>query len=170
MTPAQVVCMRIIPISLQTANDFVRRHHRHNGPVAGHKFSIGLEEKGALVGVAIAGRPVSRLLDNGKNIEIRRVCVREGHPNACSKLYARMKRIAQLMGYERIIAYTLERESGVSLRAIGAKADSRLPPQAWGRPRRPRRTPAVSAEPKVRWELNTAGQRDSDAQLGRRCQ
>lgn len=52
--------LRLRPISLRDANEYVRKHHRHHKPVAGHKFSIGCEADGELVGVIIAGRPVSR--------------------------------------------------------------------------------------------------------------
>lgn len=55
--------LRLRPISLRDANEYVRKHHRHHKPVAGHKFSIGCEADGELVGVIIAGRPVSRYLD-----------------------------------------------------------------------------------------------------------
>lgn len=151
--------MNIVPVTLQTANDFVRRHHRHNRPVPGHRFSIGLRHGDMLIGVAIAGRPISRHMDTGRTLEIRRVCVLEGHPGACSKLYARMKRIAQLMGYTRIITFTLEGESGASLRAVGARLDSRLPPQTWGRPSRPRRAQPVAMNTKLRWELCPKGSR-----------
>ena len=33
--------MKVIPISLKQANDFVEKYHRHHNPVVGHKFSIG---------------------------------------------------------------------------------------------------------------------------------
>ena len=59
--------LRLRPISLRDANEYVRQHHRHHKPVAGHKFSIGCEADGELVGVIIAGRPVSRYLDDGFN-------------------------------------------------------------------------------------------------------
>ena len=52
--------LRLRPISLRDANEYVRKHHRHHKPVAGHKFSIGCEADGELIGVIIAGRPVSR--------------------------------------------------------------------------------------------------------------
>ena len=35
--------LRLRPISLRDANEYVRKHHRHHKPVAGHKFSIGCE-------------------------------------------------------------------------------------------------------------------------------
>ena len=62
--------LRLRPISLRDANEYVRKHHRHHKPVAGHKFSIGCEADGELVGVIIAGRPVSRYLDDGFTLEV----------------------------------------------------------------------------------------------------
>ena len=53
---------------------YVRQHHRHHKPVAGHKFSIGCEADGELVGVIIAGRPVSWYLDDGFTLEVTRLC------------------------------------------------------------------------------------------------
>lgn len=141
------------PITLKRANNFVEKHHRHNKPVAGHKFSVGLEEGGELIGVGIAGRPVSRHLDDGRTLEVTRVCVKEGYPGACSKLYARLKRIGQLFGYERIKTYTLLEEAGSSLRAIGAVKDKRVRAQRWKRPDGDREHQAVYDKKKVRWEL-----------------
>ena len=66
--------LRLRPISLRDANEYVRKHHRHHKPVAGHKFSIGCEADGELVGVIIAGRPVSRYLDDGFTLEFTRLC------------------------------------------------------------------------------------------------
>jgi len=34
--------MEIRPITLKQANAFVQQHHRHNGPVAGQRFSLSL--------------------------------------------------------------------------------------------------------------------------------
>ena len=66
--------LTLIPISLSEANNFVATWHRHHKPVVGHKFSIGCEAGGRLVGVAIVGRPVSRYLDDGKTLEVNRLC------------------------------------------------------------------------------------------------
>lgn len=52
--------LEIVPMTLREANAFVEQNHRHHGPVAGHKFSIGLSDGERIVGVAIIGRPVSR--------------------------------------------------------------------------------------------------------------
>ena len=65
---------RIVPISLQTANIFVEKHHRHHKKTQGHKFSIGLKNNDNLIGVAICGRPVSRMIDDGTILEVTRLC------------------------------------------------------------------------------------------------
>lgn len=62
--------LTLIPVSLKEANAFVAEHHRHHKPVTGHKFSIGCQSMGRLVGVAIVGRPVSRYLDDGLTLEV----------------------------------------------------------------------------------------------------
>ena len=67
--------MTLTPINLKTANAFVQQYHRHHKPTRGHKFSIGVSENGALVGVAICGRPVARRLDDGYGAEkSKKVC------------------------------------------------------------------------------------------------
>lgn len=50
--------MTIKPITFRTACDFIALHHRHHKPTVGCKFSIGLYEENALIGVAVCGRPV----------------------------------------------------------------------------------------------------------------
>lgn len=145
--------MEIIPITIRAANVFVTDFHRHNKRVTGAKFAIGLTEDCKLIGVAIAGRPIARMLDNGKTIEILRVCVKEEYKNANSKLYGRVKRICQLMGYEKIITYTLQRESQASLKAIRAKPVSNVKPGDWDRLNRHRNGQEIYSEAKIRWEL-----------------
>jgi hypothetical protein len=115
--------LNIIPVNLKVANDFVKRLHRHNKPVVGYKFAVGVEdENGILRGVAIVGRPVARFLDNGKTAEITRLCT-DGEKNACSMLYGAARRAAKALGYESIITYTLPEEGGASLKASGFKLD-----------------------------------------------
>lgn len=125
--------LRVIPISLDTANDFVRRLHRHNGVLPGAKFAIGVQQDSQLVGVAIVGNPSAPALQNGFLIEIRRVCT-DGTRNACSMLYGAARRAARAMGHEPVITYTLPSEGGASLRAAGFfvdKTDAGGPSKAW---------------------------------------
>lgn len=109
---------RIIPLKLKQANKFIIDHHRHHNKVQGHKFSIGLHVNDKLVGVAVCGRPVSRHLDNGYILEITRLCT-DGTKNACSKLYSSCAKIAKELGYNKIITYILDSETGHSLLATG---------------------------------------------------
>lgn len=108
--------LEIVPITLRTANTFVTDYHRHHSAVTGCKFAIGCEDNGKLCGVAICGRPVSRYLDDGRTLEINRLCT-DGTRNACSKLYGASVRIAKAMGYKKVITYILESENGASLKA-----------------------------------------------------
>ena len=112
--------LEIVPITLRTANAFVTDYHRHHPAVTGCKFAIGCENNGKLCGVAICGRPVSRYLDDGRALEINRLCT-DGTRNACSKLYSASVRIAKAMGYKKVITYTLESENGASLKASNFK-------------------------------------------------
>ena len=114
--------MKIKPITLRQADEFVTAHHRHNKASANGKFAIGCFLDNELIGIAMGGRPRSRHLDNGLTFEIYRVCT-NGYKNSVSFLYSRIKRIAQLMGYEKIITDTVQSESGSRLRALGAKID-----------------------------------------------
>ena len=144
--------MEAVPLHLREANEFVAQHHQHNLPTVGCKFAVGAAVDGKLVGVAIAGRPVARRLDDGKTLEVLRVCT-DGTPNACSFLYSRCAKIARLMGYGKVITYTLESEGGASLRAVGAKPTGTLQSHEWSNPARPRKSQKVYHEPKYRWEL-----------------
>jgi hypothetical protein len=139
-------------LHIREANEFVKRHHRHSLPTVGGKWAIGAAVDGKLVGVAIAGRPVARKLDDGKTLEVLRVCT-DGTPSANSFLYGRLARIAWLMGYRRVITYSLEEESGASLRAVGGKVVGTVHPQEWSVPSRPRKSQAVYVKVKVKWEL-----------------
>lgn len=115
--------LRIVPVSLKTANAFVLAEHRHNKPVVGHKFAIAVEdEQNIMRGVVIVGRPVAPRLDNGYAGEITRLCT-DGTPNACSMLYSAARRAARAMGMSPIYTYTLPEEGGASLRAAGFRLD-----------------------------------------------
>lgn len=142
--------LSLIPVSLKEANAFVDTYHRHHQPVTGHKFSIGCEQNGQLVGVVIAGRPVSRYLDDGLTLEVTRLCT-TGERNACSMLYAAAARAAKAMGYRKIITYTLETEDGSSVRAAGWCCVGSAGGLCWTGNRRPahQKYPAVK---KLRYE------------------
>ena len=116
--------LKVIPIKLKEANEFVDNFHRHNKKVQGARFCIGASFEDRLVGVAIVGRPIARRLDDGFTAEITRVCVIPDAPkNTNSFLYGRCWRIWQQMGGLRMVTYTLQTESGSSLKAAGFKKE-----------------------------------------------
>lgn len=147
--------MKIIPLTLRIANDFVEKWHRHSNRTNndGGKYAIGLEHEGELVGVAIVGRPTARLLQVPGAAELTRLCTSPAAPKgADSKLYARARRIWQLMGGTTLHTYTLKRESGDSMRGAGMKQPAaEVAQQQWTRPSRKRVERQIYEEPKVRW-------------------
>ena len=149
--------LKVIPLSLKEANEFVTQHHRHNKRCAGHKFSLGAMFKDRLVGVVIVGRPVARKLDKDFTLEINRNCVLDEAPKGtCSFLYAKAIKVWQSMGGKKIITYTVESESGASLRAVNFKntaTSRRFPKQHKGwKTRDNREHQDVQLELRLRWE------------------
>lgn len=147
--------MRLIPISLDEANTYVVKFHRHHGAVVGHKFSLGAEDDGFVVGVCIVGRPVSRVLDDGMTLEVARLCTTGGR-NVCSFLYGAARRAAFALGYRRIGTYILASEPGTSLIAAGWRNLGERGGGSWDTPSRPRQDGLFPQEKKVRYEA-TAG-------------
>ena len=122
--------MRLAPISIREANRYVLYYHRHHRPTQGALFALAAEIDGQLVGVAIVGRPVGAGLQNGRTVEITRVCT-DGTPNACSFLYARCRRAAAALGYEKVVTYTRQDESGASPAGAGFEQEALLPARSW---------------------------------------
>ena len=91
--------IRAVPIELKEANMLVEAMHRYHAPVWRDKFRVAAERDGQLVGVVQLGRPVSRMLDDGKTIEVVRLCT-DGSHNVCSFL---LSRAAKEIGYSKII-------------------------------------------------------------------
>ena len=128
---------KLLHIELAAANEFVSLHHRHHKPVTGHRFSLACYDGDRLCGVAIVGRPVARGVDYTKTVEVLRICT-DGTRNACSFLYGACKRAAKALGYQGIITYVLENESGVSLKASGFSFAYVTDGGSWNRKSRPR--------------------------------
>lgn len=141
--------MIVVPCTLKEAEPYVREHHRHSVPRGSGKFAIAVEVAGERVGVAIAGRPTNRHLDDGATVEVLRVCT-DGTRNACSFLYGRVHRIARVMGYRKAITYTLASEPGSSVLGAGYTLVARVKPDDAQRPGRKRT--AREAVPRLRWE------------------
>jgi hypothetical protein len=147
--------LQAVPMKLSEAIEFVKNFHRHNKPPAGGLFAVGVSDGLKLVGVAIVSRPVSRFLDDGATAEIIRCCVMDDAPkNSCSFLYARCWNACRALGWSKLITYTLQSESGSSLRGAGWKVVAELAGstgKAW-QTRPGRDWQEVTGQQKFRWE------------------
>ena len=146
--------LTLVHVELETANEFVDSLHRHHKKVVGHKFSLGAVDGDKLVGVAIVGRPVSRMRDDGETLEVTRLCT-DGTRNACSFLYGASVRAAFALGYRRIGTYTLREEGGTSLRAAGWKLIGERGGGSWAWAGDPKRK--SSGDVKLLWEVAANG-------------
>lgn len=144
--------LELTPVSFRDACTFVAQHHRHHRPPRGHKFSIGIGQGGQLVGVAMVGRPVARLFDDGWTLEVNRTAT-DGTKNANSMLYGAAWRAAKALGYRRLITYTQGEETGASLRAAGWRIIAeRKPRRPWDAPSRPREDRGTNYVQRLLWE------------------
>lgn len=144
--------LRIVPIELSEANALVKRWHRHHKEAQGHRFSIGVYDtkKQEIVGAAIVGRPVARLVNWRTTVEVVRL-VSDGTKNACSILYAASARVAKELGYEKIQTYILDTEAGTSLLASGWVCENKTSGGGHGWHNRPGRRDDQPENKKQRW-------------------
>ena len=141
--------MKAKPLTQRQASEFIAQHHRHHKPARGDIFRIGAEVDDRLIGVIQCGRPSARALQDGKTLEATRLCT-DGTRNACSFLYSRAAKAAKALGYERLVTYILDCETGASLKAAGWKFDGVTRGGSWNCPSRPRQDAAPTC-PKQRW-------------------
>lgn len=135
--------LELRPITRDECDRYIKQHHRHHGAPVGALWRQAVHDAaGAIVGVAVSGRPVARALDDGLTVEVTRLCT-DGTRNACSKLYAASKRAAEAKGYRRGLTYILASESGASLRAAGWVFLWDVKGRSWDCPSRPQREVSV---------------------------
>lgn len=134
------------------ANAHIEAHHRHHKPVSGHRFIVGAVDSGKLVGIAIAGRPRARLIQQYENLEVNRLCS-DGARNVCSFLYSRCSRVAQNLGFKTCFTAILLSENGSSLRAAGWLYAYTTKGGSQDRPSR-RREKVAPEEPKQIWSAH----------------
>jgi hypothetical protein len=149
--------LHLVPIRSRDASAFVAMWHRHHRPPAGQIFAVGAaDQDGVLRGVAIVGRPVARMLDNGQTLEVTRTAT-DGTHNVNSLLYGACWRATRALGYTRLITYTQAGETGASLRAAGWRVIAERPATAgWDRPSRPRSLRGTEQIPRTLWEAAPA--------------
>lgn len=147
--------LQLAEISRKEARAFILDHHRHNPPPAGDRWRHAVYNGRELVAVAMIGRPVARMIDHTKVVEVNRLCVDHGLDQeltwkACSMLYGAAADEAKARGFEKIITYTLETERGMSLRYARWKKDGMTRGGTWNRPSRARQDKSPTCR-KIRW-------------------
>lgn len=167
--------LEVRSITQKAAMQFVQDHHRHNDKLPGWKWGHGVYSGSLLVAVAIVGRPRARLLNRTRDrphapilLEVNRLCIRtdvDPHRTWCtaSLLYGacfdharqinhqlRQKRTPARDLIQRLITYTLQSESGDSLRASGWEPDTTSDGGSWNCATRSR-TDKAPTEQKTRW-------------------
>ena len=152
--------LRLVPITFREMAKFVTKHHRHCPPPRGWRFGMGIVNGsqsvgGGLLGVVSCGRPVARMLDQERIVEVNRLCIDPTLPsplvwNAASMLYGWAAKEAKRRGAHWAITYTLETEQGTSLRAAGWTPGHIVTGRNWDTPSR-RREPGAVPINKVRW-------------------
>lgn len=147
--------LRVVPVKFADACGFIQMWHRHHRPPVGAKFCFGIADSSdRLVGVAIVGRPVARMFDDGLTLEVTRSAT-DGTANANSMLYGAAWRATKALGYRRLVTYTQQGESGSSLRAAGWHVVAQLQPRpGWNVPSRPREDRGVDGIPRTLWEAS----------------
>lgn len=149
--------LHAVPVTQREANEFVANFHRHNKPTRGALFQLGASDGARLAGVAIIGRPVARMLQDGATAEVLRCCVLGDAPKGtCSFLYGASWRAARALGWRRLITYTLQSESGASIRGAGWKLigeATKAPAAGWSRDGRARDWQPIYGQQKLRWEI-----------------
>lgn len=122
----------VVPSTLEEANAFVLKHHRHHRPTPVAKFSMAAASGSLIVGVVIVGLPKARLAMDGWTLEVTRLAT-DGTRNACSLLYGAARRATFALGYTRLLTYTLAEEDGASLRAAGFVLEDTIKGESWMR-------------------------------------
>lgn len=146
--------LRVVPVSFREACGFVQMWHRHHDAPQGCKFCLGVAtDDNVLRGVAIVGRPVARLNQDGLTLEVTRTAT-DGTKNANSALYGAAWRAAKALGYRRLITYNQEGETGASLRAAGWEVVAERPARpGWDTPSRPRDPKGTEGIARTLWEV-----------------
>ena len=148
---------RVVPVRREFVVSFLRFQHRHSGVPVSYLFALGLAgPDNAIHGICVVERPKARCLDDGWTVEASRVCT-DGAKNGCSMLLGRAWKIAKLFGYLRMVTYTLERESGASMRALSGQGwtiSGKVKAREWTTPSRPREIGRTPEGGRIRWEVS----------------
>ena len=147
----QIGPLSVRQINQKEAKAFIEKVHKHHSAPAGWKFGVAVGDLVSVIGLAWVGRPVSRKLDDSTVLEVNRLCLLDNCvKNVPSMLYGKAARVARELGYKSIVTYTLESESGDSLKASGWTFEGVHGGGSWSCKSRPREDHAPTTK-KRRW-------------------
>lgn len=147
---------KVRPITVKSAQRWVRETHRHLPSVQGGLFATSVWDGDGMVAAGIAGNPPRVWQGTGRIVISRVAAIPDLEPvghhaaPACTMIYGSLCRAAKALGYREIWTYTLPHEDGASLRAAGFRYMGETKGEEWDRPSRSR-APAVSPTKKGRW-------------------
>jgi hypothetical protein len=149
--PRSAPRVSVSPCPVKVALKFNAETHRRLPKIQGGMWAIAAIVNGEMIGVAIVGHPQARMAaKHVGELEVLRVAVQEGKPNACSALYGACARAARDMGATDLTTTIHLDETGGSLIAAGWVRLGETGGGEWTRPSRPRAA-AADPKPKVRW-------------------
>lgn len=153
--------LELVPVDFDEACRFISMYHRHHRPPVGAKYTVGIEDidrpgTPTLVGVAIVGRPVARVLADRWTLEVTRSCT-DGTRNANSMLYGACWAAVVKLGFRRLVTYTQDGETGASLKAAGWTLLAERPARpGWDTPSRRREKTGTENVLRFFWAKTTA--------------
>ena len=152
------MAIRLAPLPLRHAKEWVALYHSHHKPPVGHLWSVGAYSGEELIGCVIVSRPVAPALQAAGCMEVTRLCT-NGHKNAASKLLGAAWGAAKAMGCRRMVSYTRVDEDGTPYRAAGWVATHRTEGRSWTSGNKRDRwlpglyIPTTEIVDRIRWEI-----------------
>ena len=142
----------MIAIERDVAKKFIEKNHSHLHTPSTWICHVAVADSGRLCCVAVLNRPCARLLCDGKTAEVGRVAS-DGTPHAASKALSAITRVAALLGFGRIVSYTLLGEAGTTYVSCGYVATAVSAGGKWARGGETRTRESQQLGAKVRWEF-----------------
>jgi hypothetical protein len=158
------VSRKIIPLTLNEADVFIRqwhRDHKRHPAIKLHRFSLGLLEGDKLIGAIIVSFPMARLTDLHQVAEVQRLAA-DGSKDAASQLLGAATRVCREMGFARFQMFVAvsEKTAPAFLKAANFTFDGVTNPSPWEGKKRTKyvrsRRPVDLDDPKHRWVIDFA--------------
>jgi len=142
------------PITWTVARRIIEQNHYLRYAPAGCKFCLGIFCSSELMGVMIYGRPIARLEDQVKTLELTRMFLFDSPKNSESRALGLRERWIKKNRLERrLIAYadTAQGHRGTIYRAANWKEVSKVPGYTWVRSSRKNRRGKIGGD-KIKFE------------------